>query len=129
MGSEALRNTLRGASEVELTVTGRASGRKSTRPVWFVEEGHRLYLLPVGGSDSNWFKNARKTPRVGLAADGAEFQANAKPLQDAAAVGEVVEKFRKEVQRRSGHEPITPSRMPLSRSHSRKGSAHDPGAR
>ena len=95
MAPEELRNALRGTSEVELTVTGRSSGRKSTRPVWFVEEGQKLYLLPVDGSDSNWFKNVLKTPRIGLAADGAEFRANAKPLRDAAAVGEVVQKFRK----------------------------------
>ncbi len=31
--------------------------------MWFVEEGEKLLLLPVGGSDSNWYRNLRKTPR------------------------------------------------------------------
>ena len=95
MGLEELRNALQRTSVVELTVTGRRSGRESTRPVWFVEESEKLFLLPVGGSDSNWYKNLRKTPAVGLAADGAEFRTNAKPLEDADAVGEVVERFRR----------------------------------
>jgi hypothetical protein len=62
--------------------------------VWFVQEGEKLFLLPVGGSDSNWFKNVLKTPTIGLAADGAEFRTIAKPIEDAAAVGDVVERFR-----------------------------------
>jgi hypothetical protein len=41
---------LQTASETELTVTGRRSGRDVSDPVWFVQEGERLYLLPVGGA-------------------------------------------------------------------------------
>jgi hypothetical protein len=36
MGSDELRNALRDANELELTVTGRKSGRESSRPIWFV---------------------------------------------------------------------------------------------
>lgn len=94
MGLEELRNALESTSEVELSVTGRKSGRESSRPVWFVEEGEKLFLLPVGGSDSNWYKNVVTTPAIGLAAGGAEFRTYATPIKDAAAVGEVVERFR-----------------------------------
>jgi deazaflavin-dependent oxidoreductase (nitroreductase family) len=89
-----LRNALPSTDEIELTVTGRRSGRESSRPVWFVQEGEKLFLLPVGGSDSNWYKNVRETPTIGLAAEGAEFRADAKPIEDAAAVSDVVERFR-----------------------------------
>jgi deazaflavin-dependent oxidoreductase (nitroreductase family) len=94
VGLEELRNVLQSTSVIELTVTGRRSGRESTRPVWFVEEGEKLFLLPVGGSDSNWYKNLVKTPTVGVAADGAEFRTDAKPIKDAAGVDGVVERFR-----------------------------------
>ncbi len=94
MALEELRNALQSTSVIELTVTGRRSGRESTRPVWFVEEGEKLFLLPVGGSDSNWYKNLVKTPAIGLAADGAEFRTDAKPIEDPAAVDGVVERFR-----------------------------------
>jgi deazaflavin-dependent oxidoreductase (nitroreductase family) len=95
MGLDEFRKALQSTKEVELTVTGRKSGRESSRPVWFVEEGEKIFLLPVGGSDSSWYKNLCKTPAIALAADGAEFPATAKPIEDGGAVGEVVERFRR----------------------------------
>jgi deazaflavin-dependent oxidoreductase (nitroreductase family) len=92
MADGDFKNALQGRSEVDLTVTGRKSGNESTRPIWFVEDGDRVLLLPVSGSDSNWYRNAVKTPEIRLAADGAELRATAKPV-DQAGVGEVVEKF------------------------------------
>ena len=68
-------------------------GRESSRPLWFVEEGEKLLLLPISGSDSNWYRNIRKTPTVGLAADSAEFHGDAKPTEDPSAVDHVVEAF------------------------------------
>jgi hypothetical protein len=93
MGSDELKSALQNANEVELTVTGRKSGRESSRPIWFVEEGDKVLLLPLGGSDNNWYKNLRKTPAIGLAADSAEFHGEAKPTEDPSAVDHVVEAF------------------------------------
>jgi F420H(2)-dependent quinone reductase len=93
MGSDELKSALQNASEVELTVTGRKSGRESSRPIWFVEEGDKVLLLPLGGSDNNWYKNLRKTPAIGLAADSAEFHGEAKATEDPSAVDHVVEAF------------------------------------
>ena len=86
----ALKNT----DEIELIVTGRVSGRKTSRPVWFVQEADTLYLLPVAGSDTEWFKNVLHNPTITLAAGGITWTAKAKPITDPAKVGEVVEKFR-----------------------------------
>ena len=93
MAGEELKDALKDRSEVELTVTGRKSGNESSRPIWFVEDGNRLLLLPVSGSDSNWYRNAVKTPEIRLAADGAELRSTAKPVQDPAGVAGVVKKF------------------------------------
>jgi hypothetical protein len=93
MGSDELKSALQNANEVELTVTGRKSGRESSRPIWFVEERDKVLLLPLGGSDNNWYKNLRKTPAIGLAADSAEFRGEAKPTEDPSAVDHVVEAF------------------------------------
>ena len=71
VSASELRNALQGTSEVDLTVTGRKSGQESTRPIWFVEEGDRLLLLPVSGSDSNWYRNILKTAEIRLDANGA----------------------------------------------------------
>jgi len=87
---EALKNT----DEIEITVTGRKSGRRISRPVWFVQEGEELYLLPVKGSDSDWYKNILKTPAMRLTAGGKERSAEVKPVTDKARVRAIVEKFR-----------------------------------
>ena len=83
------------SDEIEITVTGRKTGKQITHPVWFVEEGDTLYLLPVTGSDSEWVKNVLEHPTITLAANGAEWHAKAKPITDPARVHHVVEQFRK----------------------------------
>lgn len=87
---EALKNT----DEIAITVTGRKSGRPISNPVWFVQEGGQLYLLPVKGSDSDWYKNILKTPAMRLNAGGKEWSAEVKPVTDKAKVRDIVEKFR-----------------------------------
>ena len=87
-------NALSNTNEVELKTIGRRSGRESSRPVWFVRQGEKLYLLPVTGSDSQWYKNVLKTPAIRLAAGGSEYSARAKPVTDPAKVDEVVDAFR-----------------------------------
>jgi deazaflavin-dependent oxidoreductase (nitroreductase family) len=94
MVNEQFIEALQASQEIGLTVTGRKSGREITNPVWFVQEGDRLYLLAVNGSDSDWFKNVLKDPTIRLAAGGSQVTARAKPITDPAAVGQVVGKFR-----------------------------------
>jgi hypothetical protein len=93
MAADELKSALKDANEVELTVTGRKSGNESSRPIWFVIEGDKLLLLPVGGTDSNWYRNVEKTPAVGLSADDAELQAEAQPTKDPDAVQHIAEVF------------------------------------
>ena len=40
------------------------SGQTISIPVWFVLEGEKLYLLPVQGSDTQWYKNVFKNPSI-----------------------------------------------------------------
>jgi deazaflavin-dependent oxidoreductase (nitroreductase family) len=89
-----VKNTLDNTKEIEITVTGRRSGREISTPVWFVREGEKLYLVPVSGSDSDWFKNVRKTRRIRVAANGTAIESDAMPITDAGKVGDIVEKFR-----------------------------------
>jgi len=75
-------------------VTGRKSGRAISIPVWFVLDDGKLYLLPVQGSDTQWYKNVQKEPsiRIDVGDDVAESQVVL--LTDARQVASVVEKFR-----------------------------------
>jgi deazaflavin-dependent oxidoreductase (nitroreductase family) len=96
MANERFTTALEVSREVELTVTGRKSSREITDMVWFVHERDRLYLLPVSGTDSGWFKNVLANPAVRLAAGGTQITARAKPITDPAVVGQVVAMFRAE---------------------------------
>jgi deazaflavin-dependent oxidoreductase (nitroreductase family) len=92
--NDALRDRLSRSSEVNIGVTGRKSGRVISIPVWFVLEGDKLYLLPVQGSDTQWYKNVLNNPSIRIDARGAEAKLQAVPITDATGVSSVVEKFR-----------------------------------
>ena len=91
---DALKDRLSRYREITLTVTGRKSGRSLSRPVWFVYEEPTLYLLPVQGSDTEWYKNLLKKPTIRIDARGEECEFKAVPVADTSRVKEVVEKFR-----------------------------------
>jgi deazaflavin-dependent oxidoreductase (nitroreductase family) len=94
MAQTDFRTALQGANEIEITVTGRTSGRSLSYPVWFALEGDKLYLIPVRGSDTEWYKNLRKRPSIRLEARGKTFTTSARLLTDEAQLGKVLEKFR-----------------------------------
>ena len=94
MAGEEFNQALDDSREIELTVTGRTSGREISIPVWFVRDGEKLYLVPVKGSDSDWYKNILKTPTIRLAAQAAQLNATASPTSDAANVEQVLDRFR-----------------------------------
>jgi hypothetical protein len=91
---QELKERLAKYREIDLTVVGRQTGRKSSRPVWFVMEGNKFYLLPVTGSDTQWYKNALRNPSIRIDARGAGAQFQVKPIRDPAVVNSIVEKFR-----------------------------------
>jgi deazaflavin-dependent oxidoreductase (nitroreductase family) len=80
--------------EIKLSVTGRKSGQTISIPVWFVLDGDKLYLLPVQGSDTQWYKNVLRNPSIRIDARGVEAGFRAAPIVDANGVKSVVEKFR-----------------------------------
>ena len=88
------RTALQGTNEIEITVTGRTSGRSLTYPVWFALDGDKLYLIPVRGSDTEWYKNLRKRPSIRLEARGKTFTTSARLLTDEMQLDKVLEKFR-----------------------------------
>ena len=92
--NDALKDRLSRFREIEISVIGRNSGRTISIPVWFVLEGEKLYLLPVQGSDTQWYKNVLKNPSIRIDARGAEAKLQAVPITDTKGVSSVVEKFR-----------------------------------
>jgi deazaflavin-dependent oxidoreductase (nitroreductase family) len=91
---DTLKERLARYREIKISVTGRKSGRTISNPVWFVLEGEKLYLLPVQGSNTQWYKNILKNPQISVDARGVEERLQTIPLTDAKAVKSVVDKFR-----------------------------------
>ncbi|MGH9501779.1 MAG: nitroreductase/quinone reductase family protein [Terriglobales bacterium] len=89
-----LRDRLARSHELNITVTGRKSGRAISIPIWFVLEDDTLYLLPVHGSDTEWYKNSLKNPSILVKSGSAGAEFGMVPITEAKEVASVVEKFR-----------------------------------
>lgn len=92
--SDTLRDRLSRYREIRISVIGRKSGRVISLPVWFIWEYENLYLLPVRGLDTQWYKNVLGNPLFRIDAHGASAEFRAVPITDAARVSSVVAKFR-----------------------------------
>jgi deazaflavin-dependent oxidoreductase (nitroreductase family) len=92
--NDDLKDRLSRYREIKITVTGRKSGHTISIPIWFVLDGDKLYLLPVQGSDTQWYKNVLKNPSIRVDARGASAEFKAVPITDGKQVSSVVEKFR-----------------------------------
>ena len=91
---DILKDRIARCRQIKLSVIGRKSGKTISIPVWFVLEGEKLYLLPVQGSDTQWYKNVLQNSSIRIDARDAEAGFLAVPVTDAKAVKSVVEKFR-----------------------------------
>jgi deazaflavin-dependent oxidoreductase (nitroreductase family) len=91
---DALKDRLSDKDEITISVTGRKSGRTISNPVWFALEDDTLYLLPVKGSDTEWYKNVLKNPAMRIQAGDTSAEVKVTPMTDMKQVAPVVEKFR-----------------------------------
>ncbi len=94
MARTDFRSALERTDEIELGTLGRVSGKQTSRPVWFVQRGDALFLLPIKGSDSQWYRNVVADPGLHLKANGAQFDTRGEPITDPARVRTVVDDFR-----------------------------------
>ncbi|MDR7495019.1 MAG: nitroreductase/quinone reductase family protein [Armatimonadota bacterium] len=95
MSSRALRQALRRRKEISITVRGRRTGRRITLPVWFVLDDGTMWLLPVTGTRSQWFRNVQADPTIVVRAGDRRATVTGEPITGRAGVRPVVERFRK----------------------------------
>ena len=88
-----LKDRLSRYRQIKLTVIGRKTGQTISNPVWFVLEGEKLYLLPVKGSDTQWYKNVLKNPQIWIDARGSDAALTVKPITKSSTLKSVIEKF------------------------------------
>ena len=80
--------------QITLSVKRRKSGRNIPRPVWFVNEAYILYLLPVQGSETNWYKNMLVDPILKISVNSMEISKRGKQITDNNYVDNIVRKFK-----------------------------------
>ncbi len=93
-GSE-VQKALDSSVELQITVTGRKSGREFSTPVWFVREGRIIFLMPVSGSKNQWYKNVLKSKRMKISSGKVSLELPAKLINDSKRVVSIADKFRK----------------------------------
>jgi len=69
-------------STVEITTTGRKSGKAHTKPIWFVYDQGHLYLQSGQEGKSDWYQNLKKNPQMTLKIGTVTFQGKAKFIDD-----------------------------------------------
>ncbi len=89
-----LKQRLTRYRQIKISVIGRKSAQTISVPVWFVLEGDKLYLLPVQGSDTQWYKNVLQNPWIRVEARGVGAELRAAPTTDSEIVKPGAEKFR-----------------------------------
>ena len=94
MSKDDLYQRLDRVYKIRLGIKGRKSGRDIPRPVWFVHEGNTLYLLPVQGSDTSWYKNLLVDPMLKISVNGMEISTKGKSITDDNKVNDIVKKFK-----------------------------------
>ena len=65
-----------------VTTAGRTSGRAHTIEIWFDLHEGTVYLLSGGGDASDWVRNIRANPTVGLRLGDHDFLAKARVVED-----------------------------------------------
>jgi deazaflavin-dependent oxidoreductase (nitroreductase family) len=89
-----LKDRLKRYRQIRISVVGRKTGQTISVPVWFVIDDDKLYLLPVRGSQTQWYQNVLKNPSLQVDARGAEAAFRAAPITRPKPVNSIVEKFR-----------------------------------
>lgn len=95
MDTKTAQKTMDSSEELQITVTGRKSGREHSTPVWFVREERTIYLLPVKGSKNEWYKNVLKSRQMKISSGELSLQLTPKPITEPKRVAAVVDRFRK----------------------------------
>ncbi|HJY84709.1 MAG TPA: nitroreductase/quinone reductase family protein [Candidatus Binatia bacterium] len=82
-------------STVDLTTTGRTSGKPHTKPIWFVYDQGHLYLQSGKEGKTDWYQNLKKNPQVSLKIGTVTANGTAKFISDAKETERIHDLFSK----------------------------------
>jgi deazaflavin-dependent oxidoreductase (nitroreductase family) len=93
MAEKSLAEILKKRRQISITVIGRRTGREITLPVWFVSDDKVLWLLPVYGAKTQWYRNLEKNRAITIQVGRERHDLQARLLKDPTAVRGVIERF------------------------------------
>ena len=73
---------IKDGSNIEITTTGRKTGKPHTRPIWYVVDDGKVLVQSGKDGKTDWYQNVKKTPAVTLKADRYTFRARGRLLTD-----------------------------------------------
>jgi deazaflavin-dependent oxidoreductase (nitroreductase family) len=85
---------LQGRRQISIKVIGRRTGQTITLPVWFVTQEDALYLLPVRGSETQWYRNMLANPSMTIQMGKQRETFRATALRGTQSVRRVIQWFR-----------------------------------
>ncbi len=95
MATQDFLQDLRKRKEILITVKGRRTERSFTFPVWFALQGETLWLLPVRGSRTAWYRNVLVDPAITVRTGRKRRTFLVRPVDHRQTVSAVVVAFRK----------------------------------
>jgi deazaflavin-dependent oxidoreductase (nitroreductase family) len=94
MAGKTFAHALAKRRQISITVTGRRTGHPITIPVWFVFGSNAVWLLPVTGSKTQWYRNLKANRAIGIRVGSERHNLRARLRQDPKAVRKVIQSFR-----------------------------------
>ena len=81
-------------STLEITTTGRKSGKPRTKPIWFVYNQGDLYIQSGKDGKTHWYRNLQKNPQMRLKIGQLTLTGKAQFVTDPAEIERVHDLFR-----------------------------------
>jgi deazaflavin-dependent oxidoreductase (nitroreductase family) len=83
------------ASTIELTTTGRKTGKEHTKPIWFVVSEQKIVVQAGKSGKTDWYRNLLKMPSGIVRQDGYSFRVRARQVTDPGRIGAIHRLFLK----------------------------------
>ena len=80
-------------STIELTTTGRKTGKEHTRPIWFVVDDGKIVVQAGKNGKTDWYENLRKTPTATAREGEYTFRVRARPVTAPSQVEAIHRRF------------------------------------
>lgn len=78
----SFRQLLDREEEILITVRDADTQQAISLPVWFVHDDETLYLLPINGARTHWFRRLQNDPQITVRVGNQQITAQARPIVD-----------------------------------------------